>query len=246
MSTYARGGNWITIPVGGSSTGAVMFPSTSFSNYERYIWNVSTGSNNCLKITYNIRLGAGDAFTIYSDASQTHILTEKSCMGADDQTFYGEVYTTSADGIACIVLDVMQRPLSELDDYIYFSYQPSPSISCDNLTASGNVGIGTDNPLYKLDVRGTMRANEIRVDIPSGADFVFEDNHLLMPISELSAYVTENHHLPEIMSAEEMKTAGVSVSEFQIQLLQKVEELTLYIIQQQAMIEAFRSQLMNY
>ena len=97
------------------------------------------------------------------------------------------------------------------------------------------VGIGTQNPLYKLDVAGTIRADEILVKT-TGADFVFADDYQLRPLSEVKAFITENKHLPEIKSAQEMQENGVGVNELQTQLLQKIEELTLYILQQEEII----------
>ncbi len=110
---------------------------------------------------------------------------------------------------------------------------------------NGNFGIGTSSPTHKLDVRGTIRANEVLVNIPSGADFVFENGYQLMPLDELSEYVQQNKHLPEVKSAGEMEQEGVTMGEFQIQLLQKVEELTLYILQQQEEINSLKQQLVE-
>jgi hypothetical protein len=106
----------------------------------------------------------------------------------------------------------------------------------NNLTiqpTGGNVLIGQttqSNPAYKLDVKGKTRADEIVVNT-SGADFVFDKKYTLPKLSDVKAYIDKNQHLPEIPSAKEMQTNGMSIGEINTKLLQKVEELTLYIIE---------------
>lgn len=104
------------------------------------------------------------------------------------------------------------------------------------------VGIGTNNPQYKLDVAGIIRAQEILVET-TGADFVFAEDYQLRPLSEVKEFITENKHLPEIQSAKEMQEYGVSVSELQTKLLQKIEELTLYLIEQEQTIQELRQEV---
>lgn len=111
------------------------------------------------------------------------------------------------------------------------------------INTPSNFGIGTDQPQCKLDVRGAVRANAIYVNQVSGADFVFDESYKLRPLSEVKDYVQRNQHLPEIPSAAEMQENGVNMNELQMQLLQKVEELTLYIIQQEQRIQELESQL---
>jgi hypothetical protein len=96
---------------------------------------------------------------------------------------------------------------------------------------NGKVGIGTIEPDYMLDVIGTIRAQEIKVDL-DGADFVFEDDYNLRTIEEVEDFVTKNKHLPEIEPASEMEANGTNLGELNSKLLQKIEELTLYLIEQ--------------
>jgi hypothetical protein len=97
--------------------------------------------------------------------------------------------------------------------------------------SGGNVGIGTSTPDYKLDVDGTARAKELIVET-TGADFVFENDYDLRSLEEVEAFIEEHGHLPEIPSAEQMQNEGMQVGDMQTKLLQKIEELTLYIIEQ--------------
>ncbi|MDR0733150.1 MAG: hypothetical protein LBF08_03695 [Dysgonamonadaceae bacterium] len=109
----------------------------------------------------------------------------------------------------------------------------------------GNVGIGTTNPQNKLDVNGTIRAKEIKVQT-GWADFVFNDDYCLKPLSEVNSFIKANKHLPEIPSATEVDAnEGVNLGEMQVKLLQKIEELTLYLIQQDNTIWELKNKIEN-
>lgn len=101
-----------------------------------------------------------------------------------------------------------------------------------NHSIAGNLSIGTLNPTPSalLTVAGLLSCQEVKVTVTAGADYVFNDDYKLMRLQDLENYVKANKHLPEIASESDMKNNGLNVNEFQIKLLQKIEELTLYVI----------------
>lgn len=111
------------------------------------------------------------------------------------------------------------------------------------LADSGNVGIGTNNPQAKLAVNGEILAKSIRVNTSSAywPDYVFDENYELMSLKKLDVYVKANKHLPGVPSASEMEERGeVDLGEMNVILLEKVEELTRYVIDLQKQIDEMK------
>jgi hypothetical protein len=106
----------------------------------------------------------------------------------------------------------------------------------------GNVGIGTLNPTSKLSVNGNIRAKEVVVET-GWADYVFAKDYKLPSLMEVEKYIKANNHLPEIPSAEEIQINGLKVGEVQTKMMQKIEELTLYIIEQNKRIDKLEKKL---
>ena len=120
-----------------------------------------------------------------------------------------------------------------------------PADAIHGLTISnGKVGIATGegvNPTYTLDVNGKIRAKEIKVET-GWADFVFESNYELMSLTELDNFIKQFGHLPSIPSASEVEKNGISLGEMDAKLLQKIEELTLYVIELNDQLEILKEQ----
>jgi hypothetical protein len=108
---------------------------------------------------------------------------------------------------------------------------------------NGNVGIGTVIPDAKLTVAGNVHAQEVKVTIAAGADFVFENDYELPALEKIEEYLKKNKRLPEIASAKEMQKNGLHLGKMNIKLLQKIEELTLYLIDQNKKIETLQKEV---
>lgn len=132
-------------------------------------------------------------------------------------------------------------------------------VSILEATSNGNVLIGGATSLtttwlagsnYKLQVNGSIRAKEILVETDDWPDYVFASDYSLPSLAEVEQHIRENQHLPGIPSAAEMESGGVKLGEMQAKMLQKIEELTLYVIEQnkkmadqQERIQALETQL---
>lgn len=95
---------------------------------------------------------------------------------------------------------------------------------------NGFVGIGTTNPTEMLSVKGNIRAKEIKVETQNWPDFVFKDDYKHESLQELESFIKLNRHLPNIPSAKDVEVNGVELGELNKKLLQKIEEITLHLI----------------
>ncbi len=130
------------------------------------------------------------------------------------------------------------------------------------LKNNGKVGIHTNNPTADFTVNGNVLIGDASVALPAGyklyvqtgiltekvkvaiassanwADYVFEANYPLKNLNELEIYIKKNKHLPNIPSAAEVVENGIDVATINAKLLEKIEELSLYIIEQNKRLEA--------
>jgi hypothetical protein len=113
-----------------------------------------------------------------------------------------------------------------------------------SISSQGTVGIGTVNTndqAYKLFVETGIRTRKVRVDQTNWPDYVFHSNYRLRPLCEVEQYINEYRHLPDVVSVTEVDKNGLDVGDNQAALLKKIEELTLYVIEQDKQLKQMDS-----
>ena len=111
------------------------------------------------------------------------------------------------------------------------------------IESNGNVGIGTTSPDAKLAVNGNIHTKEVKVDLVGWPDYVFEEEYHLPTLQEVETHIEEKGHLQNIPSAKKVEENGIKLGEMNSKLLQKIEELMLYTIQQQKEIEELKNEI---
>ncbi|WP_422349035.1 fibronectin type III domain-containing protein [Flagellimonas sp.] len=110
---------------------------------------------------------------------------------------------------------------------------------------SGEVAIGTSTVPsgYQLAVDGDIRTREIRVDQDNWPDYVFDEDYDLPTLEEIKSFIEANGHLPNLPSAEEVTQNGTDLGKMDRLLLEKIEQLTLFAIQQNRLLEKQQEEL---
>lgn len=179
----------------------------------------------------------GSAFTVGGGAS---LIGGTTLTGGPTWTTNGWIKTLKLPAAGAIEFTGATRSfgLGATGGSLYFSHENVDGTGAANYfmvaDANGNMSIGNNtNPVaeYKLAVNGTLGARRIKVTQTGWPDYVFHGDYKLPSLQEVEDFVTTRHHLPGIPSEKEVTTDGLDLGEFDKQLLKKVEELTLYIIQ---------------
>ena len=192
------------------------------------IGNFNIPSQNRVVVpgTYNferIAMGqAGNGNSIIEFVNHTSITQSYGVrIGANVDTYGGGLYITAA-------------PIASSYDSLKYRNPPAIFVKASDNT----VGIGTNNPAgYKLAVAGSMIAERIKVKAGgTWPDYVFREGYQLPSLDSVAVYIQEQKHLPGLPSAEIVEKDGFDIANMNARLLEKVEQLTLYLIEQRDMI----------
>ena len=113
-----------------------------------------------------------------------------------------------------------------------------------HILPNGNIGIGTINPVATLSVNGNIVAKEIKVKTDIVApDYVFESGYDLMSLREIETFVNQKKHLPGVPSAKVIEKEGLDIAKMNFLLLQKIEELTLHLIEKEKELKIQSAQI---
>lgn len=137
--------------------------------------------------------------------------------------------------------DIYRSKIQQLTDQLYIHSNDKVHLDGDQV-AIGNMLSTADG--YKLTVTGKIICEELKVELAGNwPDYVFADEYQLTSLHQLKSYIEANHHLPNIPKADEVAKEGFEVGEMNRKLLEKVEELTLYVIQLQEQIDQLKVSL---
>ncbi|WP_347922491.1 hypothetical protein [Pontimicrobium sp. SW4] len=222
-------------------------PTLTFTNNTTNIFSIGVDGGS-YKISDNATLGTNDRFVVNSNGNigigvetASSILDVKTINYGSNQegginlsSYYNNInrWTTqvglksTSGGSPRFAITTKQRDASNVE------YANTEAISIP--LNSGNVGIGTTTPDSKLTVKGNIHAEEVKVDLSvPGPDYVFNADYDLTSLETLQNYITKNKHLPNIPSAKEMEANGIELGVMNMKLLEKIEELTLYTLEQE-------------
>lgn len=220
------------------------------------VFHISHGLDNKLYFSNGSFVGGAKMLTLvntgYFGIGTT---TPRSHLDVDGTIYWKTSKLTADQGGSISLRGNGTTPYFDFSNDLTTSYDARFMLTDDDhlYLAGAKLGIGTPNPDEMLTVNGNVHAKEILVDLNIPPDYVFQkyytgfssldDSYKMPTLEEVEAYTKKHHHLPEVPSASEIQKEGLHLKEMTSLLLQKIEELTLYTIEQEKRIKKLEEQL---
>lgn len=236
-----------------------------YYSYNGASWNIVNTQWSTF-IAPDIFYGAGNvSIGGFTSIAKLNVIGDQMMYGSAPLLFFRPQTGSTTSQIRFQLPDATNEfALTHFNNRLTLGRMSGLSIANDLIIANdGNVGVGTTAPNaklhvatnmmigggnptagYALSVNGKIISEEVRVEADvSWPDYVFDESYNLRPLSELEHFIRLNKHLPEIPSAAEIKKDGIMLGDMNKRLLEKVEELTLYLMQQEKKINQLQAQL---
>jgi hypothetical protein len=200
-------------------------PSSNNWNSWNEIWH--SGNLNNINSDFTARTITSSKININGDMSNPSLLLDVNGKASVKSLFYVNDIMGGDGG------DIRMGPNTGGNASTIFMVGGVNPTEIMRISYNQNVGIGTTNPDEKLTVNGKIHAKEVKIDLNFPApDYVFANTYKLKSLQEVEEFIKQNSHLPEIPSAKEIEKNGLMLAEMNMSLLKKIEELTLYSIEQ--------------
>ena len=178
------------------------------------------------------------SLTIYCNPVRGNLQAISFFEGSD-----GNTISSGCDGgYASLRLEATTFTFAGTRGKTIFSLNSGTSKLFSNLTVDGTITCRDKLRVADLLKAGQIETKDIRVEMNEAADYVFDENYDLRPLDEVERFVKENKHLPGVPSAAEMSQEGMSVSQMSNLLLEKIEELTLHMIDMKKEINSLKEE----
>lgn len=231
----------------------------------RYEWQQVNHDNGSLSWYSYGRAGGGKTVVTFNKEGQLGIGTVAPSSMVDVRTNPSQLYGLSirpdGDHSSYMVLDrksgydggilwsqdgayAWQQINQDTGDMSWYSYKKvGGGRTVVTFSKEGDVSIGTtDSKGYRLAVAGPMIAESVKVKVQSEwPDYVFDENYKMRSLTSLEAFIRVNKHLPELPSAADVRANGIDLGAMNAELLKKIEELTLHLIEKDKQIAEARS-----
>lgn len=142
------------------------------------------------------------------------------------------------------IIDTLSAQTANINGTLNAGSLNTPTAYIFDALTAGTVYVPGTTTTSNLRVKDLLCAKEIKVQLTScWPDYVFSQDYKLLPLSEVEQFINENQHLPNIPSSAEVEANGIDLGEMNAKLLQKVEELTMYLLQQEKKMAALQNQI---